>query len=125
MDLNHKRCHVCKQMEETKTVEALAALAHQTRLRVFRALIEAGLEGLPAGALATMTGVPPSTLSSHLVRLEHAGLIQSNRVSRNIYYAIKIESVRALLAYLIDDCCAGRPDLCGDLSGTTDSLLCP
>jgi ArsR family transcriptional regulator len=103
-------------MEETNVVEALAALAQPTRLRAFRALVEAGPDGLHAGALADATGVPASTLSSHLARLEHAGLVGSRRASRNIFYTVQIEPVRRLLAYLVRDCCGGRPELCGDLA---------
>lgn len=103
-------------MEEWKIIDALAALAQPTRLRAFRALVEAGPAGLPAGALAERTSVPASTLSSHLSRLEHAGLVSSRRVSRNIFYTVQIDATRALLAYLVDDCCGGRPELCGDLA---------
>jgi ArsR family transcriptional regulator len=103
-------------MEESNIIDALAALAQPTRLRAFRALVEAGPSGLPAGALAERTGVPASTLSSHLGRLEHAGLVSSRRVSRNIFYAVQIDATRALLAYLVDDCCGSRPELCGDLA---------
>lgn len=105
-------------MEESNIIDALAALAQSTRLRAFRALVEAGPNGLSAGALAERVGVPASTLSSHLGRLENAGLVSSRRVSRNIFYAVQIDATRALLAYLIDDCCGGRPELCGDLAHT-------
>lgn len=93
---------------------ALAALAHPTRLAAFRALVAAGTNGLAAGALLGETGVPASTLSSHLSRLEQAGLVRSRRASRNIIYAVEIEAVRRLVAYLVEDCCQGRPELCGD-----------
>ena len=116
MDSTRPLCHVSGMMEETKAIEALAALAQATRLRVFRALVEAGPNGVASGALAEMTGTPASTLSSHLGRLEHAGLVRSRRVSRNIFYAVEIESVRRLLGYLAEDCCGGRPEMCGDLA---------
>lgn len=74
------------------------------------------MNGLLAGELATITGVPASTLSSHLTRLEHSGLISSRRASRNIIYAVQIEAVRQLLAYLIEDCCQGQPELCGGIA---------
>ena len=105
-------------MEESNVVDVLAALAQSTRLRAFRALIDAGPGGLPAGVLTERIGAPASTLSSHLSRLEHAGLVSSRRVSRNIFYAVQIDATRALLAYLVDDCCGGRPELCGDLAQT-------
>lgn len=108
--------YISANMEESKVVDALAALAQVTRLRAFRALVEAGPNGLSAGALTERTGVPASTLSSHLSRLEHAGLVNSRRASRNIFYAVQIDATRGLLAYLVDDCCGGRPELCGDLA---------
>jgi DNA-binding transcriptional ArsR family regulator len=103
-------------MEETKAIEALAALAQATRLRAFRALVEAGPNGIASGKLAELTATPASTLSSHLGRLEHAGLVRSRRSSRNIFYAVEIDAVRRLLGYLAQDCCGGRPELCGDLA---------
>ncbi len=103
-------------MDESNIVDALGALAQATRLRAFRALVEAGPDGLSAGNLADRTGVPASTLSSHLGRLENAGLVSSRRASRHIFYAVRIDATRALLAYLVDDCCGGRPELCGDLA---------
>ncbi|TRW18239.1 ArsR/SmtB family transcription factor [Glacieibacterium frigidum] len=102
-------------MEESKTVEVLQALGHATRLQAFRALVVAGPNGLPAGALGEITGVPASTLSSHLARLEQAGLVHGQRRSRQIIYAVQIDAVRHLLAYLIEDCCQGRPELCGGI----------
>lgn len=94
-------------------IERLAALAQPTRLRAFRALVAAGTEGLTSGALAELIAAPWSTLSSHLGRLEAAGLVQSRRVSRNIIYTIEIEAMRELLTYLAEDCCGDRPELCG------------
>ena len=103
-------------MEESKTVEALQALGHQTRLRIFRRLVEAGPGGMAAGALAEVVAVPSSTLSAHLTKLEHAGLVLGRRASRQVFYAVQIEPVRQLLGYLVEDCCQGRPELCGDLA---------
>lgn len=107
-------------MEESNAVDALHALAHATRLKAFRALVVAGPEGLPAGALAEATCVPASTLSQHLSRLEHAGLIHSQRRSRQIFYSVQIAPVRQLLGYLIEDCCQGRSELCGGIAVLTD-----
>ncbi len=104
--------------EESKVIDILAALAQPTRLRAFRVLVEAGPNGVTAGALAQATGTPASTLSSHLTKLEHAGLVRSRRASRNIFYAVKIDAVRGFLSYLVEDCCGGRPELCGDLAQT-------
>lgn len=107
-------------MEESNAVDALHALAHATRLKAFRALVVAGPGGLAAAAIAEATGVPASTLSAHLSRLEHAGLVHSQRRSRQIFYSVQIEPVRRLLGYLIEDCCQGRPELCGGVAVLTD-----
>ncbi|GIX18880.1 ArsR/SmtB family transcription factor [Erythrobacter cryptus] len=98
-----------------RAVEALAALAHETRLAVFRLLVQAGPDGLVAGAIAARCGVPPSTMSHHLATLERAGLVQSARESRLIRYRADYSAMRRLLAFLIADCCAGAPEMCGDL----------
>ncbi len=94
-------------------VQALAALAHEHRLAVFRLLVREGPPGLPAGTVAARVAIPPSTLSHHLAALEGAGLITSRRVERRIYYAVDILGTRRLLAFLTEDCCRGHPELCG------------
>ena len=93
-------------------IRGLSALAHETRLRVFRTLIVEGPGGLAAGAIAERLGVPPSTLSTHLGLMEGAGLLRRSRVQRQIFYAADIEGIRRLLTFLTEDCCQGRPDLC-------------
>lgn len=100
-------------MEESDAALKLAALGHEARLAVFRRLISAGPEGVQAGALSAMLDMPPSTLSHHLSALEHAGLIAGRRDGRRQFYAIVPDDVRALLAFLRDDCCGGNPALCG------------
>lgn len=94
-------------------VSALAALGHGTRLAVFRLLVKAGPDGLPAGRIAEELAVAPSTLSAHLAQLERAGLLRSARADRRILYAVDFIGTRRLLAFLLDDCCDGRPELCG------------
>ncbi|MFC3096440.1 ArsR/SmtB family transcription factor [Alteraurantiacibacter palmitatis] len=96
-------------------VEALGALAHGTRLSVFRLLVTAGPDGLIAGAIAERQGVPPSTLSHHLAALERAGLILSERQSRLIRYRADYAGMRRLLTFLMQDCCQGVPEMCPDL----------
>jgi len=96
-------------------VDALGALAHETRLGVFRMLVQAGPDGMIAGAIAEAQGVPPSTMSHHLATLERAGLVQSTRESRLIHYRADYAAMRRLLTFLMQDCCAGRPEMCGDL----------
>jgi ArsR family transcriptional regulator, arsenate/arsenite/antimonite-responsive transcriptional repressor len=96
-------------------VDALGALAHDTRLSVFRALVKAGPGGMIAGAIAERHGVPPSTMSHHLATLERAGLVQSERTSRQIHYRADYARMRRLLTFLMQDCCQGVPEMCSDL----------
>ncbi|KAA0677878.1 ArsR/SmtB family transcription factor [Azospirillum brasilense] len=99
-------------METKNAIEAFAALAQDTRLAVFRLLIQAGPNGLTAGDVAQQVGVPGSTLSHHLATLERAGLLRSWRVQRQIFYACDYEGTRQLIAFLMEYCCQGRPELC-------------
>lgn len=114
-------------MDDRSAVEALAALAQETRLRVFRLLVAAGPGGLPAGEVAQAAGVPASTLSFHLERLERAGLLRSCRRGRQILYAAELENMRRLLAFLTADCCNGHPELCGGLLAVVEACgtACP
>jgi DNA-binding transcriptional ArsR family regulator len=98
-------------------VDALGALAHETRLGVFRMLVKAGPDGLTAGVIAERSNVPPSTMSHHLATLERAGLVQSERESRQIHYRTDFEGMRRLLTFLMQDCCQGSPEMCADLLG--------
>jgi ArsR family transcriptional regulator, arsenate/arsenite/antimonite-responsive transcriptional repressor len=94
-------------MNEQAAVASLAALAQAMRLRVFRALVGAGPQGLTPGALAATLGVPASTLSFHLKELMHAGLVSQQRDGRNLIYRPAIEQMNALLDYLTAHCCHG------------------
>jgi ArsR family transcriptional regulator len=96
-------------------VEALSALAHGHRLAVFRLLVRAGADGLPAGEIAREVGVLPNTLSTHLTILGHAGLVHSRREGRSVIYSANYGGMRDLLGFLVADCCAGRPEICGSL----------
>jgi ArsR family transcriptional regulator len=100
-------------MKTPDALQALAALSHATRLEVFRLLVRQGAIGLPAGQIAERLEVAPSTLSPHLAQLERAGLVTSSRDERRIIYAVNIEGMRALLAYLTEECCGGHPEICG------------
>jgi len=91
---------------------ALAALSQETRLAVFRTLVAAGPAGKQAGSIAQALHVPAPTLSFHLKELERAGLVTQRRMSRNIIYAANYDTMRALLSYLMADCCGGRPEIC-------------
>lgn len=102
-------------METEQAAFAFAAIGQPTRLDLLRALLEAGPNGLAAGALATRLAVPPSTLSFHLRALDQAGLIAATRQGRSLVYAAQIASLRSLLGFLADACCGGAPERCGDL----------
>lgn len=93
---------------ETKTaVPLLAALAQETRLAVFRLLVEQGPDGLPAGQLAERLGISPATLSFHLKELTNAGLTQSRQEGRFVIYSANYPAMDALLSFLTENCCAG------------------
>ena len=103
----------------TNAVTALAALAHQSRLEVFRLLVQAGPGGLAAGEIARATGSLPNTLSTNLGILAAAGLVASRRDGRSIIYTAGYEAMRELLAFLMEDCCAGKPEICAPLVAVT------
>ncbi len=98
-------------METQAAVAALSALAQDTRLEIFRLLVQQGPQGLPAGVLAERLGTPAATLSFHLAQLRHAGLCVSRRDGRQIVYAADYARMSALLAYLTENCC--RPAVAG------------
>jgi len=107
-------------MDIPTTVKALSALAQESRLNAFRLLLRCGPEGLAAGEIARQLDIPHNTLSSHLAILCNAGLLTSQRESRSIFYRINFDGTRALLSFLMEDCCQGQPELCSPL---LDSLL--
>jgi len=99
-------------MEIKDAVSALSALAHGSRLAAFRLLVKAPAEGLPAGEIADELDVAPPTLSFHLSHLVRAGLIDSRRDGRSIFYSLRVEGIRGLLQFVTEDCCQGRAELC-------------
>lgn len=96
-------------METNTALEALAALAHAVRLAVFRLLMQAGPEGLPAGRIAELLDMPASSLSFHLKELHRAKLLASRQEGRSIIYMAHFETMNALLGYLTQNCCGGVP----------------
>lgn len=96
-------------------VDALASLAQETRLRVFRLLVRTGPDGLTAGEIGQGLGVPAPTLSFHLAHLTRAGLLQCRRDGRSLIYAVELDGMRGLLQFLTEDCCRGKPELCGEI----------
>jgi ArsR family transcriptional regulator, arsenate/arsenite/antimonite-responsive transcriptional repressor len=96
-------------MEQTDAVAALAALAQDNRLDVFRLLVRAGSEGMAAGEVAEALDLAPNTLTFHFDRLRIAGLVTVRREGRSMIYAARYEAMNALLGYLTENCCQGRP----------------
>ena len=96
-------------MEAPIVVRALGALAQEHRLAVYRLLVQAGPDGMPAGALAEALGVPASSMSFHLAQLANAGLVTQRRQSRSIIYAADFAAMNALMAYMTENCCGGVP----------------
>ncbi len=92
-------------MQIQQVVAALGALAHETRLQVFRMLVQRGPDGLPAGVIATQLGMPPSSLTFHLQHLTNAGLIAQRRVSRQLIYSTDFTAMNEVVAYLTENCC--------------------
>ncbi len=110
-------------MAAPHALAALAALGQPTRLAIFRLLVKKEPEGLSAGALADAVGCPHNTLSTHVAILARAGLVNGTRGGRTITYRADGAGTRALIAFLVDDCCNSRPELCG-LAVTIEQADC-
>ncbi|MDF3836005.1 metalloregulator ArsR/SmtB family transcription factor [Cupriavidus basilensis] len=100
-------------MHSDSAVKALAALAQQSRLAIFRLLVQAGLEGIHAGRIGETLGLAPATLSFHLKELANAGLIASRQEGRHVIYQAQYERMNELLGFLMEHCCEGDPKGCG------------
>lgn len=94
-------------MDTDGVLQALSALAHETRLAVFRLLVERGPPGLAAGVVAERLGLPASSLTFHMQHLHRAGLVTQRRVGRQLIYAANFAAMRGLVGYLTENCCAG------------------
>lgn len=99
-------------MEKKQSLDAFAALSQETRLDVFRLLIQVGPEGMLAGEIGDALGVKQNTMSANLSVLTHAGLIRNLREGRSIRYFADMDGVAGLLQFLMEDCCGGRKELC-------------
>jgi DNA-binding transcriptional ArsR family regulator len=99
-------------MDSNKALDALSALAHPGRLAIFRLLVAAGEAGLPAGEIAVRLGQVQNTASTNLAILARAGLIAGRRHGRSIRYAADFARAGALIGFLLEDCCGGRPEIC-------------
>jgi ArsR family transcriptional regulator, arsenate/arsenite/antimonite-responsive transcriptional repressor len=100
-------------MEATAVTNALAALAQETRLAVFRLLVQAGPEGLAAGRIGAALGQPAATLSFHLGQLRQAGLVSYRRQGRSLIYVAEFAAMAGVIAYLTEKCCGGDAAACG------------
>ncbi|MFM0329467.1 ArsR/SmtB family transcription factor [Paraburkholderia strydomiana] len=94
-------------MDSNLVVRALSALAHESRLAIFRALVVAGPDGMPAGEIAQQLGLSPSSLSFHLKDLSHAELVRARQDGRFIFYSANFDSMNGLIGFLTENCCAG------------------
>lgn len=108
-------------MNSAETIRALAALAQEHRLAVFRLLVQAGADGMAAGAIADKLGVPASSMSFHLAQLTNAGLITQRRQSRSLIYAADYAAMNALMGYLTENCCGGA-SCSSDAACTPDTI---
>jgi DNA-binding transcriptional ArsR family regulator len=95
-------------MDTTRAVDALGALAHDSRLAIFRLLVQAGPEGLPAGSIGEKLGLPPATLSFHLAHLARSGLASSRQQGRFVIYSADFRNMNGLVEFLTDNCCGGK-----------------
>lgn len=100
-------------MKTDEALTAFAALAHPKRLEAFRILVAAGPRGVSSGVLADKMDLRPSTMSVNLNQLARAGLVSAERDGKSVRYRANLESARGLIGFLFDDCCGGRPEVCG------------
>ena len=110
-------------MESDLAIEALSALAHPGRLAVFRLLVRTGADGVAAGEIARALATPANSMSTQLAILNRAGLIRSRRESRSIIYTADYSRITALLGFLMEDCCQGRPEICAPIAAM--AACCP
>ena len=111
-------------MESSSAIYRLSALAQPGRLAVFRLLVRADPEGIPAGEIAAALGLAPNTLSSQLAILVQAGLLSSAREGRVIRYAVRPDALSELIVYLMEDCCGGRPEICQPVQEAAARAAC-
>ena len=112
-------------LSEAHAISALAALAQPTRLAIFRLLVKHEPIGVTAGVIADTIGAPHNTLSTHLAILVRAGLLRSSREGRTIIYRSDVEGMRSVIAFLVDDCCDGHPELCNLVAADAKACCAP
>ena len=108
-------------MKKSQVIESLGGLAQESRLDIFRLLVQRGPEGLAAGVIGERLELPLPTLSFHLAQLKHAGLVNARRESRSIIYTANYKTMNDLVAYLTENCCGGGTELCVSVPRTADS----
>jgi DNA-binding transcriptional ArsR family regulator len=108
-------------MQNPDAITALSALAHPGRLEVFKLLVRAGPDGMAAGEIARATGSLPNTLSTNLNILAAAGLASARREGRSVIYTAGYDRMRELLCFLMEDCCAGTPEICAPLAAVASN----
>tara|TARA_R110000772_G_scaffold254528_3_gene370559 strand:+ start:121 stop:456 length:336 start_codon:yes stop_codon:yes gene_type:complete len=111
-------------METKAALSQLSALAQENRLAVFRLLVKAGHDGLPAGDIAAALDVPPNTLSAQLNILSQSGLVTGQRQGRSIIYSANFDAISGLIVFLMEDCCEGRTDVCAPVLEMARSACC-
>jgi DNA-binding transcriptional ArsR family regulator len=111
-------------METKDAAGVLSALALEGRLAIFRLLVRAGPQGVRAGDIAEAVGAHASTLSANLTVLAHAGLVEGRKDGRSIYYAARYDRMRDLMAFMLDDCCNGAPEICAPLMDIATRAVC-
>ena len=111
-------------MKKSSVVAALGALAQETRLDIFRLLVQRGPDGMPAGEIGQRLGQPSPTLSFHLNHLRFTGLVTSRRESRSIIYSANFKAMSGLLGYLTENCCGGQQELCTPSAAAESSPQC-
>jgi DNA-binding transcriptional ArsR family regulator len=107
-------------MDTNIAIKAFGALSQDSRLKAFRLLVQHGADGMAAGDIARALDIPHNTLSSHLAILTQAGLVAARRDGRSVIYRVDLDGTRALLTFLMEDCCGGRPEMCAP---ALDSVL--
>jgi DNA-binding transcriptional ArsR family regulator len=112
-------------MKMSSAIDALSALAHRGRLSAFRLLVKTGPKGLAAGEIARKLSTPASSLSANLNILSHARLVEARRDGRSIIYTANYGAMGDLLAYLMEDCCGGRPEVCAPVMNIAAACCSP
>ncbi|MBK5924686.1 helix-turn-helix transcriptional regulator [Rhodovulum sulfidophilum] len=102
-------------MNQSHAIDAFGALAHDTRLQIFRLLVQRGPMGTPAMEVGRLLDLKPSTLSGHLATLKRAGLVETERQHREVLYSPRFDAVNGLVRFLLEDCCGGDEDACAGL----------